>query len=143
MAGPLPVAIRFSVRRRDGEAYDVIHIFNGSRDKVFSARCERGLVSSFLERLEGLSIRRSSSGKTLYLDGEGALGAMRRLVILAGCRQCTKSARKAIDLAEAVLSIGEYELIFWSSKMLEAYEFRGFWDVCRTARAFRVLYRID
>jgi hypothetical protein len=41
------------------------------------------------------------------------------------------------------MSIGEYELLFWSSKMLEAYESRGLWDVCRTARAFRILHKID
>jgi len=143
MAGAPPIAVRFSVRRRGEEVYDVIHIFNGSRGKVFSARCERGLVSSFLERLSGLSVRRSSSGKTIYLDGEEALEAMRRLVILAGCRQCTRSTRKVVDLVEAVSSIGEYELLFWSSKMLEAYESRGFWGVCRAARAFRILHRID
>ncbi len=138
------VIIRFSTRRigKHGRPAEVAHFHSSTSGKVFHARCERGVISSFLERVNGAA-RWSKTRKTVYLEGARAEELLRKLVILVGCRQCTRDQSKIPEIAEVVASLGEFETIFWYSKILEEYEKRGFWGVCRVAKAFRVLYRID
>lgn len=142
--GEKRVVLRFSTRRigRQKKPVEVVHFYSSANSKVFHARCERGVISSFLERMGGV-VSRSRTGKTMYLAGARAEGLFRKLIILAACRQCTRSQLKIPEIAEAVASLGEFETIFWYSRILEEYDERGFWGVCRAAKAFRILYRID
>lgn len=137
------MVLRFSTRRvgKHRKPVEVIHFYNSTGGKIFHARCERGVVSSFLERING-AVRRSRTGKTIYLDGARAEEFLRKLIILAGCRQCLRVASKVLEIKEVLASLGEFETIFWYSKMIEGYEKKGFLGVCIVARAFRVLYRI-
>lgn len=138
------IALRFTLRNtsRLGKLVEVAHFYSPGGGKLFHARCERGVITSFLERING-SVKRSRSGRMLYLEGPGAEDALRKLIILAGTRQCMRDASRIRDLAEVVASLGEFESIFWYSKILEEYERRGFWGVCRIAKAFRVIYGIS
>ena len=138
------VALRFSTRKigKQKKPVEVVHFYSSKGGKVFLARCERGVILGFLERMNG-EVSRSRTGKTLYLEGDRAEDLARKLIILAGSRQCLRKPSRIHDIAEAVAGLGEFETIFWYSKILEEYERRGFWGVCRVAKAFRVLYRID
>lgn len=138
------LALRFTTRKigKHRKPVEVVHFYSSTSGKIFHAHCERGVISSFLERMNG-AVRRSRTGKTIYLEGARAEEILRKLVILAGCRQCTRYQSKILEIAEAVAGLGEFETIFWYSKILEEYEKKGFWWVCRVAKAFRVLYRID
>lgn len=143
-SGEKLIVLRFTTRRigRYGKSVDVVHFYSSTSGRVFHARCERGVVLSFLQRVNG-DARRSRTSKTIYLEGARAEELFRKLVILAGCRQCTRSSFKIPEISEVVAGLGEFETIFWYSKILEEYEKKGFQGVCRVARAFRVLYRID
>jgi len=136
--------LRFYTRRsgRNGKPMDIVHFYSPAGGKVFHARCERGIITGFLRRVNG-SVRLSKTGKTLYLEGDRAEDILRRLAILAGSRQCVRSNVKIAGIAETVASLGEFETIFWYSKIIEEYERRGFWGVCRVAKAFRILHGID
>lgn len=136
--------LRFSTRRAGGRdrPAEVVHFYGPAGGKVFHARCERGVVSSFLERANGRA-ERSRTGRTLYLGGGRGEELFRKLIILAGCRQCVRSPSKALEVAEAVLDLGVFETIFWYNKMVEEYERESTLGVCRVARAFRILYGID
>ncbi len=135
--------LRFTFRkaRKKNGMIEVTH-FYASYGKVFHARCEHSVIFSFIERLNG-KIRRSKTGKTIHLEGNRAEDIFRRLIIFAGSRQCIRKETKIIELAETIASLGEFETIFWYNKILEGYESRGYWGVCRVAKAFRILYRID
>ena len=134
--------LRFSARRmgKRGRRAEVVHFYTPA-GKVFHARCERGIISSFIERVDG-DARWSRTRKTLYLEGARAEELLRKLVILAGCRQCTRDPSKIPEIIEMIIGLGEFELIFWYSKIIEEYEKKGFWGVCRVAKAFRALYGI-
>ncbi|QGR19701.1 hypothetical protein [Stygiolobus azoricus] len=136
--------LRFSTRRvgKQRRPVEVVHFYSSYGVKDFHAYCERGVISSFLERVNA-DVRRGRKGGTIYLEGDRADDLFRRLIILAACRQCTRSQAKIPEIAEKVASLGEVATLFWYSRVLEEYEKRGFWGVCRVARAFRVLYRID
>lgn len=141
-AGEKRVVLRFSNRRigKHRKSVEVVNFYSST--KIFHARCERGVISSFLERMNG-AVRRSRTGKTIYLEGAKAEGLLRKLIILASCRQCLRASLKIPEVMEVIAGLGEFETIFWYSKILEEYEKRGFWGVCRVAKAFRVLYRVD
>lgn len=146
--GEKRVVLRFSTRRigRQKKPVEVVHFYSSANSKVFHARCERGVISSFLERMGGVygfAVERSRTGKTMYLAGARAEELFRKLIILAACRQCMRSRSEIPEIAEAVAGLGEFETIFWYSRILEEYDERGFWGVCRAAKAFRILYRID
>ncbi len=136
--------IRFSTRRAGSrrKSVEIAHFYTATGVKVFQARCEPEVISSFLERI-GWNVKRSSSGKTMYLEGAQAEDLFRKLVILAGCRQCSRVSSKILSIADAIVDLGEIETFFWYNKMVEEYERKGFWGVCRVAKAFKVLYRID
>ncbi|ADM27559.1 hypothetical protein Igag_0729 [Ignisphaera aggregans DSM 17230] len=135
--------IRFFTRsRKHRNPIEVVYFYDNIGSRVFSAYCEYDVVSSFLERFDA-SVKRSRSGKTIYLEGPQAEDIFRRLVIFTGFRQCVKSSSKALQLGDAIVGIGEFEAIFWYSKIVNAYENEGFWGVCRIAKAFRILHRID
>jgi len=138
------IILRFSSRRigKHAKPIEVVHFYSPTGGKVFQARCERGVISSFLERING-AVRRSKTGKTIYLEGPRAEEFFRKLIILAGCRQCVRATSKILEVAEVVAGLGEFETIFWYSKMIEEYEKKGYWGVCRVAKAFRVIHRID
>jgi len=138
------VVLRFSIRRigEHRKPVEVIHFYSSTGGKVFLAHCERGVISGFLERTNG-SVGRSRTGKTIYLEGARAEELLRKLIILAGCRQCLRASSKISEVVEVIAGLGEFEAIFWYSKILEEYEKRGFWGVCGVAKAFRVLHRID
>ena len=138
----LVLKFTFKKLRKRGNRVEVAHFYSSSGSKVFHARCERGVISSFIERVNG-KVKQSKTGKTIYLGGSRAEDIFRRLIILAGCRQCVRNEAKITELAEAIAGLGEFETIFWYNKMLEEYENRGYWGVCRVAKAFRVLYRVD
>jgi len=137
-------SLRFSMRKvgKYGRLMEVSHFYSPGGGKVFHAYCGRGVVSSFLKRM-GKDVKKSRSGKTIYLEGNGAENAFMKLIILAGVRQCIRTNAKAHGIAEIVAGLGEFETIFWYSKMIEGYEKRGYWGVCRIARAFRAVYGID
>ena len=143
-AGEKRVVLRFSIRSigKHRKPVEVVHFYSSTSGKVFHARCEQGVISSFLERING-AVRRSKTGKTIYLEGARAEELFRKLIILAGCRQCVRATSKILEIAEVVAGLGEFETIFWYSKMIEGYEKKGYWGVCRVAKAFRVLHRID
>ena len=136
--------LRFTTRRigTQRKPVEVVHFYSLASGKLFHARCEHGVISSFLERMNG-AVGRSRTGKTMYLDGARAEELSRKLIILAGCRQCLRTSSKISEVAEVVAGLGEFESIFWYSKILEEYERRRFWGVCRVAKAFRVLYGVD
>jgi len=136
--------LRFYVRRRGAQAKPVetVHFYSPRGGKIFHAICERGVITGFLERV-GVDVMRSKTGKTIYLEGDRSEELFRKLIILAGCRQCVKAPSKVLDIAGVVAGLGEFETLFWYTKVIEGYERRGFWGVCRVAKAFRVLYGID
>lgn len=136
--------LRFSTKkaRNYEKPVEVVYFYSTAGVKVFQARCERGVISSFLERINE-NVRQSKTGKTIYLEGAQAESLFRKLIILAGCRQCSKVSSKILEIAGVIVGLGEFETIFWYSKMIEEYEKRGFWGVCRVAKAFKVLHRID
>lgn len=136
--------LRFTTRKigKHGRPMEIAHFYIFGGGKLFSARCEHGIVTSFLER-SNITIRRSRTGKTIYFENAESEEIFRKLVIFSGIRQCTRSPSKIVDIIEATSSLGEFETVFWYSKMIEEYEKRGFWGVCRVAKAFRTLYRID
>ena len=138
------IVLRFTTRRigEQKKPAEMVHFYNSSGNRAFHARCGRAVVLSFIERVNG-EVRRSKTGKTIYLDGNRAEDILRRLIILTGCRQCIRSESKIAEIADVVAGLGEFGAIFWYSRMLEEYENRGYWGVCRVAKAFRVLYRID
>ena len=136
-----PAMIRFTVRRSKRGPVEVAHVYRPGGGKIFQARIERSTLTAFLDRL-GVEYSRSKTGKTIYLTGRDPEDTLRKLVVFAGCRQCVRSQAKVLDLAQAVAGMGELETIFWFSKMLEAYEARGFWGACRVARAVRALHGI-
>jgi len=138
------IILRFLTRKtgKAGKPAEFIYFYSEPGGRIFHARCERGVISSFLERL-GEVVGRSRTGKTLYLEGARAEDIARRLIILAACRQCMKKSSRILDVAEALMGISEFEAIFWHSKILDEYEKKGYWGVCRVARAFRVIHRID
>jgi len=138
------VVLRFYTRRvgKRAKPVEVVHFYSPRGGRVFHAICERGVVTGFLERV-GAGAARSRTGKALYLEGDGSERLFRKLVILAGCRQCVRASSKVLDIARVVAGLGEFETLFWYTRMIEGYEKRGFWGVCRVARAFRALYGID
>lgn len=137
------VAIKFTWRSdKHGRRIETTHFYDSLGRRLFHARCERGVILSFLERVNAVTST-SRSGKTIYIEGSGVEDLLRKLIILAGVRQCTKSPLKVRDLVEVVGSLGEFETIFWYSKILEEHERRRYWGVCRVAKAFRILNRID
>lgn len=138
------LVIRFTTRKigKQRRPVEIAYFYSTSGVKVFESRCEPGVIFSFLERI-GFEARRSKKGKTIYLEGSRGEEVFRKLVILAGCRQSLKKQLKILDVAEEVAGLGEFEAIFWYSKMIEEHERKGFWGVCRVARAFRILHRID
>ncbi len=138
------IVLRFSIRRvgKHRKPVEVVHFYSSAIGKVFHARCEHGVISSFLERMNGV-VGRSRTGKTLYLEGARAEEFLRKLIILAGCRQCLRVTSKVPEVVEAVAALGEFETIFWYSKMIEEYEKKKFIGVCRVAKAFRILHKID
>jgi len=136
-------SVRFATKRkRGGERAEVAYMYDSMGSLAFRSYCERSSLVSFLERL-GAEFKRSRSGKTIYLEGEGAEEAFRRLLVFSAVRQCTRSPAKVLDVADAVAGLSEFEAVFWYTKLLSEYERRGYWGVCRVARAFRVLNRID
>lgn len=142
------LVLRFTIRRigRGKRPVEVAHFYSPYGGKVFHAYCERGVVSSFIERIIytfNSNVERSRTGKSIYLEGGKAEDIFRRLVILAGCTQSVRIRTKIVEVAESVAGLGEVETIFWYNKMLEEYEKRGYWGACRVAKAFRVIYRID
>jgi len=138
------IILRFLTRKseRRGISREIVYFYNSSWGKMFHALCERGVISSFLERV-GAKVRKSRTGKTLYLDGSSSEDIARRLIILAANRQCVKEASRIPDLANALTNISELEAVFWYSRIIDEYERNGYWGVCRVARAFRVIYRIN
>ena len=138
-------ALQFRLRKskKSGGLAEYVYFYDKvSTSRIFHARCEKGVIISFIERMNG-HIRRSKTGKTLYIEGNEAEDLFRRLVILAGCRQCIRSENKVAEIAEIVARLGEFETLFWYSKTIERYESHGYLGVCRIARAFRALYGID
>ena len=138
-------ALRFRWRKtgKSGSLAEYVYFYErmpGSR--VFHARCKKRVINSFINRLNG-HVRRSKSGKTIYIEGNGAEDLFRRSMILAGCSQYTRSETKVAEIVGVVAGLGEFETLFWYSKMVEAYEKEGYWGVCRVARAFRTLYEVD
>lgn len=137
------VLLKFTTRKMGSRgSAEVVHFYGPSRGRVFHARCDRGFLNSFLERV-GAEFEVSKTGRTIYIEGSKAEEVFRRLVILAGSRQCIKSSLKAADIASAVVALGEFETIFWFSKLLEEYEKSGYRGVCRVSKSFRVMYRVD
>jgi len=149
MERPKAFTLRFTVRGGGrGRPVEVMHMYDSTGSKVFLARCSRSTLMSFIERLSATGafnarIERSRSGRTIALLGDGAEDLFRRVVIFAGVAQCTRSPSKVLDAAEVLAGLGEFEVVFWYTKILGEYERRGFWGVCRVARSFRTLYRID
>ncbi len=138
------IVLRFTRRMggRDKKYSEITHFYHSISGRIFHAKCERGVIISFLERI-GNEVRKSKSGKTIYIEGDKAEDILKRLIILSGNRQCLKTLTKIPDIAEVVIGLGEFEAMFWYSKIIEEYEKRGYWGVCRVARAFRILYEIS
>ena len=138
-------ALRFRWKKVKGSGGVAEYVYFYERmpgSSVFRARCEKGVITSFISRVNG-HVRRSRSGKTIYIDGNGAEDLYRRLMILAGCRQCVRSETRVAEIAGVVARLGEFETLFWYSRMVEAYEKEGYRGVCRVVRAFRTLYEVD
>ncbi len=138
------ITIRFTKRRRgkDKRYSEITHFYHSISGRIFHAKCEQGIIISFLERF-GNRVHRSKSGKTIHVEGDIAEDILKRLVILAGNRQCLRRPTKIPDIADVVISLGEFETMFWYSKIIEEYEKHGYWGVCRVVKAFRILYRIS
>ena len=134
---------RWKKAGKSGRMAEYVYFYErmpGSR--VFHARCKKGVIINFINRVNG-HIRRSKSGKTIYIEGNGAEDLFRRLAIIAGCSQCTRSEIKVAEIIGVVAGLGELETLFWYSKMVETYEKNSYWGVCRVARAFKTLYEVD
>jgi hypothetical protein len=137
--------LRISIRvvKRRGRRIEKAYFYNSPRSSIFNAKCGKDRIHSFIEML-GKSYRWSRSGRTLYIDGEDpdAKNTFKILLIFSAITQCTRETSKIPWIAEAVAKLGEFATLFWYSRFVEEYEERGFWGVCRAAKAFRILYRI-
>jgi len=146
---PKTYVLRFTTRKRkSGGPVEAVHMYDRTGSRVFHARCSRSALMNFIERLISSNtfnaqVERSRSGKTLGLVGNGAEDLFRRIAVFAGVAQCTRSSSKILDAADVLAGLGEFEAVFWYTKILGEYERRGFWGVCRVARSFRTLYGID
>lgn len=101
----------------------------------FTASCPWSEVVLLAERLEGrLQLKRRS----LRVSD----GAYKRLLVYAAVRTSLRNPSKVRELEEVVRSLEEYELHFWFTRFLAAYE-RGVLAVRRPVRAFKVLHGLD
>jgi len=146
---PKTYVLRFTTRKkRSRDSVEAVYMYDHTGSRVFHAYCSRSALTNFIERLISSNmfnaqIERSRSGKTLRLVGSGAEDVFRRVAVFAGVAQCTRSSSKIIDAADIIAGLGEFEAVFWYTKILGEFERRGFWGVCRVAKSFRTLYRID
>lgn len=141
------VKIEFETMIRDGERYEVARVmerFSPSHyADVIKGRCDRMIVINLLEQLNRLSFRAIKTDNAIYISGTDARTVMRYVTILVGCVHCTKDPYKYVDLMYEVAGLGECEALFWFSRMVEAYESERRQNMCRMAKAFKILHKID
>jgi hypothetical protein len=141
------VKVEFRTKVRDGEKYEIARVmerFGGSPyTEMIKGRCHRGAVKDLLKRLDEFSFRVTESTNTIYISGSDSKVVMRYVAILVGCMHCTKNPYKYEDLIYAVENLGSCEVLLWFTRMAEMYELKGYQGICRVAKAFKILYRVD
>ena len=139
-------SICFTRRRVGDKMVSVAHVYDGEGRKVFVAQCERHLLVEFIERMKMCGYIRSwlsRSGNTIYIDGENARYAVRKIVIFLANAMCVKDQALLTDLMSVIHNLGMVEEFFWYAKIHEALEEDGYRGVCRVAKAFRVLHKLE
>jgi hypothetical protein len=146
---PPYVKIEFRTKVRDGEKYEIACVmerFGGSPyTDVIKGRCDKWMVINLLDQLNWLSFsfRATKTDNAIYISGSDAKVVMRYVAILVGFMHCTKDPYKYVDLMYEVAGLSEYESIFWFSRLVDLYERKGRQSICRAAKAFRILYKVD
>lgn len=133
-------------RKKVGKAYrryvDCVKIYLGQPARrvkpFFEARVGRDTTKMAVEYLK---VKYDDRGNFLVLYGGDVDERVRRLVVFSGVRQAVDSLLGR-ELLELVESMGEFELLFWYSRFINAYEGGNYWDVYRVAKSFKVLYRL-
>lgn len=105
---------------------------------IFEARVARELV---LNALGSLGYDYEDRDSYAVIKWENPDEAFRRLVVFAGVRQFLDEVRGA-ELLDLLREMPEPELLFWFSRFMTAFDRGGYWDVHRTAKSFRILYRL-
>ncbi|MEZ0346048.1 MAG: hypothetical protein ABWK01_05825 [Infirmifilum sp.] len=126
------------VKSRDGERVVQLCHFCPSttvRRAELVAACPWSELVLLAEKLEGVVRPKKRSVRV----GDGAY---KRLLVYAAVRESLRSQQKVRELEEVVRSLDEYELHFWFSRFIAAFE-RGRIALKRPARAFKVLHRLD
>ncbi|AKG38566.1 hypothetical protein MA03_03690 [Infirmifilum uzonense] len=100
-----------------------------------AAACPWSELVLLAERLGGLVRPKKRSLRV----GEGTY---KRLAVYAAVRETLRSEAKVRELEEVVRGLDEYELFFWFTRFLAAFE-RGRVALRRPARAFKVLHGLD
>jgi len=114
---------KFTIRFTNGKE----HFYDFTGIKVFHARCDRTVILRKIgKRTEGSDI--------VHLDDEYTF---RKLVILAGLKQCLNNT---LDIEDIVDRLDEYSMYFWYYEMIKAYK-EG--HTCRVAKAFQILHGGD
>lgn len=104
----------------------------------FEARVDRDIVVAALERF---GVNYEDRGDHLILYGGDLSEKFMMLVVLCGAIHGVSSAQgwRVLDI---VSRMNPFELIFWYSRFVEAYDMEGLKGVSRIARSMRILYRL-
>lgn len=106
-------------------------------DPAFEGRVSKDYVVAFLNSIA--APHRFIGENTVVIESEDPDSYLRRLVVYLGVRQHSADSP---DPAEVVRVLSEIEVLFWYSKLLDAYERVGYWGVYRVAKAFRIIHRL-
>jgi len=101
----------------------------------FAAPCPWSEHVLLGERLAGRLLLRKRSMRV-------SDGLYKRLLVYAAVRGTLRSPSKVRELEEVVRNLEEYELHFWFTRFLMAYE-NGLAAMRRPVRAFKVLHGLD
>lgn len=104
----------------------------------FEARVDKDTIKMALEYFKA---KYYDKGDLLILYGEDVDEKVRRAVVYSGVRQTIDSFLGKV-LLEIVESMNEFEVLFWYSRFINAYERGNYWDVHRVAKSFKILYRL-
>lgn len=121
---------------------DIVRIYLSSPIKeekpFFEARIDKGMVKMTIEHSKA---KYDDKGDFLILYGDNIDEKIRRIIVYSGVRQ-TMNSLLGKALLEIIDSMGEFEILFWYSRFINAYDRGNYWDVYRVAKSFRTLYRL-
>ncbi|MGC8988164.1 hypothetical protein [Infirmifilum sp.] len=124
-------------RRGSDDAVQVCHFYPGT----YTRRAELVAVCPWVEIVmmaEKIGVHVKPRKRSLRVGEE----SYKRLVVYAAVRETLRSPAKIMELEEVVRMLEEYELHFWFTRILAAFE-KGRLAVRRPVQAFKVLHGLD